>query len=379
VSKPADPNREIFDAAGRGIRHRGLRRANERAVLTVVGFNAGVSNAEISRLTGLAPQTVSAILVDLENTGLIERGEVLRGRRGQPATPIQLSARGGFSIGIELSWTYSEAVLINMHAEVISHCRLDYPYPDARTIVAQIAEAVEDIKVTLPPDDRARLLDLGIALPGRLGHYSAPDEQRQLWHDLDIHPALEAATGLEVRVFNDGNAGSWAEMIALYRERPRNVIYFLLSHFIAAGIITDGALWEGPTGHAANLGTMLVPTPGGTVPAHEIASAFTLNRRLGTAADDAERERIIAQWLKDSAQALAHVTFNAMTVIDAPLVIIDTVLEPDITQQLKDRFETAFAALPDGDFVRPRIIAGTYGRRAPAIGAAELALFRRYF
>lgn len=39
-------------------------------------------------MSGLAPQTVSAILNDVEAAGLIVRGEVLRGRRGQPATPI---------------------------------------------------------------------------------------------------------------------------------------------------------------------------------------------------------------------------------------------------------------------------------------------------
>jgi DNA-binding MarR family transcriptional regulator len=42
-------------------------------------------------LSGLSPQTVSAILATLEADGLITRGPVLRGRRGQPATPIILN------------------------------------------------------------------------------------------------------------------------------------------------------------------------------------------------------------------------------------------------------------------------------------------------
>jgi hypothetical protein len=110
MSQIPEEVRDIFDAGGRGLQHTGLRRANERAVLTLVAFNPGVSNAEISRLSGLAPQTVSAILVDVERAGLITRGQVLRGRRGQPATPIFLKADGRFAIGCEIGWRHMESV-----------------------------------------------------------------------------------------------------------------------------------------------------------------------------------------------------------------------------------------------------------------------------
>src|SRR5215217_2880137 len=102
----SEPPRDVFDAGGRGLQHQGLRRANERAVLNVIGFNTGVSNADIARLSGLAPQTVSAILSDMERSGLIIRGDVLRGRRGQPATPIYLAGEGAFAIGVEIGWRH---------------------------------------------------------------------------------------------------------------------------------------------------------------------------------------------------------------------------------------------------------------------------------
>ena len=73
---------DFFEPAGRGVQHASLRAANRRAVLTTIAFNPGISNADVSRRTGLAPQTASAIVADLEGEGLISRGEVLRGRRG---------------------------------------------------------------------------------------------------------------------------------------------------------------------------------------------------------------------------------------------------------------------------------------------------------
>ena len=74
-----------------------MRLANERAVLTLIAGVPGVSNADIARRSGLGPQTTARILTDLESRDLIIRGEVLRGRRGQPATPYRLNPQGGYS------------------------------------------------------------------------------------------------------------------------------------------------------------------------------------------------------------------------------------------------------------------------------------------
>src|SRR5690606_32187911 len=66
MSSLTEELRDAFDVRGRGLQPQGLRRANERAVLTVIAFYPGSSNAEIARRAGLAPQTVSAILSDCE-------------------------------------------------------------------------------------------------------------------------------------------------------------------------------------------------------------------------------------------------------------------------------------------------------------------------
>lgn len=378
-----EPTRDIFDTGGRGLRHQGLRRANEKAVLTVVGFNAGVSNAEIARLSGLAPQTVSAILIDLEQSGLIERGEVLRGRRGQPATPILLKARGAFGIGIEIGWTHLDAVLIGMHAQVIGHHRIDYPYPDARTIFEAIATIVADFKTLLSPPERERLLDIGLAMPGRLADnldvLDAPAEQAALWRELDPVALLQEATGLEVTLLNDGNSGCWAELIALQRPRPANIIYFLVSHYVAAGVIGDGALWEGASRHGANLGSMLVQFGSdGPRQAHHIASVSALEAKRAQNQQRSDAD-LVTSWIEDSARALARVAYNTMTVVESPMIVIDTVLEPEITERLAKRFTAELTALPSRDFGPPRVVCGKHGRLAPAIGAAELPMFRRYF
>jgi DNA-binding Lrp family transcriptional regulator len=265
--KSQQHTRDVFAPGKLGLRHNTLRKANSKTVMRAIGFNPRVSNAEISRVSGLAPQTVSAILLDLEDDGLIMRGDAVRGKRGQPATPISLHPNGGLAIGVEISWTRAEVLLLNLHAEVVQSHTLTYAYPDAHSLIDWIAERIEATLATLPPQRRKKVLDIGLALPGDLGggmsDLNAPEDQAALWRERDPRAELARLTNLDVTIFNDGNAACWSELIALAPPRPASIVYLLASDFLAAGIVGDGELWEGPTGHGADLGSMLVHPEGG--------------------------------------------------------------------------------------------------------------------
>jgi predicted NBD/HSP70 family sugar kinase len=391
----SEPVRDVFDAGGRGLQHQGLRRTNERAVLTVIAFNGGVSNAEIARLSGLAPQTVSAILSDLEQAGLTIKGEVLRGRRGQPATPIFIRADGALSIGVEIGWRHIEVVLVNLNAQVLAHQRLEHAFPDASLVPKQIASMIAALLANLPAAQRARLRDIGVAVPTNIVRnlhlVDAPDTQHILWGEQDIAHELARRSGLAVTTINDGNAACWAELIASPRPRPADFIYFLISRHIAAGIVGQGTLWEGPSGNSANLGSMLVSDDQGRLQAaHSVASLAALERRLveaGFAVSSTQVDRwdwaafgeVLDHWIADSARALARVVFNTTTVIESGLVVIDGLLPPLLIARLVRQLEAELRRLPIAPNAPPQVLPGHLGGLAPAIGAAQLTLYRRYF
>ena len=395
MSSHLEPTRDVFVAGRRGVRHTGVRRANEKTVLTVVAFNSGASNAEISRLSGLAPQTVSAILIDLEREGLIVRGPVLRGRRGQPATPILLHENGGFAIGVEIAWRHLDVVLINMHGDILKHHHEDHDYPDAASLFDRVGTVIEDFRHALSPDQQARLLDIGLAMPGSLTTdldlFDVPPEQVTRWRKIDAVAELRERSGLEITPINDGNAGCWAELIALSPPRPANVIFLMVSQLLLAGMVSDGVLWEGATGHAADLGSSLVFVDGSAPQlAHQVASLFALRTRLVAAGfpeaagpvenwDMDAMTRHIGAWIDDAAPALAQVVHNASMILEQPLVVLDTELGAAVSTELANRVQLEMSRFATRGFKMPRVVNGRHGRLAPAIGAAELPLYRRYF
>jgi len=386
---------DFFEPAGRGVQHASLRAANRRAVLTTITFSPGISNAEVSRRTGLAPQTASAIVTELEDDGLVTRGDVLRGRRGQPATPLYLDYGGAYGIGCEISWRHIDITLINLGSEDLGRYRRDFAYPDATSIVAEAAEAIAGLIARLSPAQQQRVAGIGLATPSNLGkligNVDAPADQLQAWRELDLRAALEAATGLPATWFNDGNCACFAEMVMSPPPRPANLVHLFVSTYLGAGITAEHTLWEGPTGNSANLGSMLVNGHDGHRSfGHEIASTSALGRRLAEAGIElpltdpkewpwADWEQHVTPWIDASGSALAEIIVNTGAVLEIDHAIIDSTAPQPIIERLVQATETALAELVVIGARRARLVAGTLGARATPLGAAQLTMFRKHF
>jgi len=367
-----------------------VRRVNRRAVLSVICLQPGVSNAELARLTRLAPQTVSAVLADLQRAHLITRGEVLRGRRGQPATPVYMNPTGAFAVGAEIGWRHIEVCLVGLGAVTLARYRRAYAYPDARTVFVELGQAVAQVTAGLSGAERARLTGLGLAAPSGIGDpamlLAPPEGQTAAWAGLDMAAVAAQASGLRVALYNDGNAACWAERAAHPRPRPQNFAFLLVDTFLAAGIVAEDRLWQGATGASANLGSMVViDRQGASRFVHDIASVHALRRRLAAAGHDADApERagaapLVAEWVEDAAFALAQTVLNVATVLECRIAIVDSVLPRAITDALVLATGRHVAAFPAPGRRSPRVVAGHLARSGAAEGAALLRLHRRYF
>ena len=387
---------DFFAPAARGVQHASLRAANRRAVLTAVSFNSGLSNADLSRLTGLAPQTASAIVAELEAEGFVTRGEVLRGRRGQPATPLFLNFEALYSIGCEINWERIQVTLIDLGSREVARYRRYFAYPDAKTIVEEAARAVGQMVDHLTPTQQKRLTGVGLTTPGAINRWihllGAPAEQSDLWQRLDLRAALEGATGLPTTWTNNGNAACFGEMTHTPPPRPADYAYILVDTFIAAGVLADHALWEGPRGNAANLGGIFIcDREGKRTVGHRLSSTLALRRKLAEAGrpvptgDPAEWpwsdfEPVLEDWLSEAGYGLAQIIYNTAVITDIEHVVVDGTMPRPVLERLITHVARELGELgPHASMALPEVSAGTLGIRAAVIGSAQIPVFRRYF
>lgn len=368
-----------------------MRRSNENTILAQLRREPGLSGTAIARKTGLAPQTVSVLMRSLEAEGLIVRGKVLRGKRGQPAVPFHLNGAAAYAIGIELGWQQCNFVLIDLAGQITYGMRLAYPYPNPERLITDLCNGVAELKSHIAPRN-GRILGISLTVPADLATRAwvlgASEEECRRLGAIDIPADLQKKTGLAVTVYNDGTSALWAETAFGRVTTDMNCGYVFLSTFIGGALHINGQILKGKTG---NIGAAMTRREDGTISAlHFSSSVWALAGFLKergapvptydpAAWDWTAIEPAFSEWLDKSAVDLAIIFANASAVGDLQYVIMDSTMPRRALARLINAIQSRIDALPIEIFEPPLVLIGRSGPQAPAIGAAHQLLHNSFF
>jgi predicted NBD/HSP70 family sugar kinase len=391
----ATPERPAPDDAGfRGTNQSGMRAHNERLVLSLVRQSGALAKTDIARITGLSAQTVSVIMRSLENDGLLQRGEPVRGKIGQPSVPMSLAADGAFFLGLKIGRRSADLTLVDFLGRVRATRRRIYRYPTPGGVMAFVAEALPGVTRTLPAPLRGRIGGMGVAMPFQLWNWvnylGAPQSEMDAWRDRDIQAELADLTGMPVFVRNDATAACGAELVFGTGERPTDFLYFYFGTFIGGGLVLNGQLFTGRTGNAAGVGPMPVPGPDGRMRRLiSVASMATLAEAMEAAGEPSDHlwenpdrwevsAPVLSRWIDGAADGLASAILSAATLLELEAVLIDGWMPPSVRAEIVRRTESALHRLDLSGVEAPQVREGTVGADARALGAAAIPLSQRY-
>ncbi|HWW75913.1 MAG TPA: ROK family transcriptional regulator [Pyrinomonadaceae bacterium] len=255
-----------------------IRNINRQIVLNYVRERAPISRAEISHETELQRSTVSLIVEELKDQGLIDEieGESTGGR---PPLLLQLRAAGPIAIGVDLSTKGTAVATSDLAGRVLA--KETFPTdPNAEKTLRRVLDSV-----TRLVRKEKGVEAVGVSLPGLVepetgNAFFIPHFR---WRDWDIAGRLQAATGLPVSVDNDANAAALAE---LWFGRPevrevRNFVMVLVEEGLGTGIVFDGQVYHGDAGGAGEFGHMTIGSDAPVACAagsHECWEAFASER-----------------------------------------------------------------------------------------------------
>jgi predicted NBD/HSP70 family sugar kinase len=378
----------------RGTNQSGMRDYNERLVLSLVRRHGGLAKTEIARLTKLSAQTVSVIMRELEEEGLLLRNEPVRGRIGQPSIPMSLNPEGAFFLGLKIGRRSAELVLIDFLGTERAMQQLSYRYPTPRETVDFVAREIMRIRSRLTREQDQRIAGLGIAMPFELWNWAdaagAPREVMENWRNRDIRADIQAQLSFPVYLQNDATSACGAELVFGKGGTPRDFIYFYIGAFAGGGIVLNGGLYSGPTGNAGALGSMPVPGPDGT-PRQliDIASIAMLERALNAGGIEAsflwtspedwgEIGPELDRWIESAAGGLAYAIVSASSVIDFQAAVIDGWMPAAVRARLVAAVADALTRMDAEGLALPPVREGTVGIHARAMGGASLPLSDRF-
>ena len=378
----------------RGTRQTGVRLYNERLVLSLVRRHSALPKADLARLTGHSPPTVSAIVRQLEADWLLVREAPRRGRVGQPLVPLALNPDGAFAVGAKIGRRSCELVLIDFVGRVRGRRHETYRYPRPGPILDFVVDGCRALAAALPQEGRARLAGIGVATPFELWNWEeevgAPAGTMQAWRDFDLHGAVGRACGLQVYLCNDATAACAAELLFGAAPRHREFLSVFIAWFIGGGLVIDGNLFPGRTGYAGSLGQVPVPDgPGTARPLLHTASLYGLARRIAASGGDPrpiwespDDWRTIGPhldgWIAQAAAGIAHAIVAAVAVVELQAVVIDGAFPAAVRARLVAAVRMALGALERKGLPQFTVLEGTIGGSARAIGGASLPFLAKF-
>jgi predicted NBD/HSP70 family sugar kinase len=227
------------------------------------------SRAQIASAAGLTRATVSALVEDLLDAGLVRTLEPDRSSRGRPGNPLEVSPFGSVAIGIEIAVDYIAVCAMDLTGHVHARRIMRYDNRRARTgtTIATTVRLIEAMVAEAPGIEWARIAGLAVAMPGIIGSAGRMSRVPNLpsWQGRDVRADLAQAlppmlAGLRIEVDNEANYAALAHL----GVDPSVRDFVLLSGEIGvgAGIVRNGELYRGVRGYAGELGHVVVDPRG---------------------------------------------------------------------------------------------------------------------
>src|SRR5688500_16944026 len=245
-----------------------VRRSNLGLVLQHLRDAGSRSRARIAQETGLNKATVSSLVAELADRGLISTGEVDRaGTVGRPGLTVHLDGRGVCGIGVELNVDYAATLVLDLLGDVLFEHRIALDVPELgpeRTLDAVVGLVGEALAVAAARD--AVPAGITLAVPGLVRSADgvviyAPNIG---WHDVPVLEGLRARMDLAcpIRVENDANLSAIAEWAMGSEARTPDLVYLTGEVGVGGGVIVAGQLLRGAGGLSGEVGHMSLGDPG---------------------------------------------------------------------------------------------------------------------
>ncbi|RMB54929.1 MarR family protein [Sphingomonas sp. PP-CE-3A-406] len=155
------------DSMRRGTNAGGMRRYNERLILSAVRRMNGASKAELARMTGLSPQAVVRIVDELAEVGLLFQAGRRTGGMGQPATIYRINGKRGYTVGVgvEVGRGDTTIVLLDFDGERKAVGRHAGSFPSIDTVLGHIDAFIDEHLASTDLLSAEAFMGIGIAKP----------------------------------------------------------------------------------------------------------------------------------------------------------------------------------------------------------------------
>ncbi len=250
----------------RGINQDVTQEMNRSLLLKSLRREGVCSRAHLASLTGLKQATVTNIMKDFLNWGIVKEVGFLNGSKGRRSIGVSINPDGYRVIGVRLARKHYSVGLFDLTGKQIVKERVDFEpekQPGAEEILNQI---VGRMRLLIQQYGKDSVLAAGLAVPGpfiakksRIALITGAD----IWKDIELKAFFEREMDIPVFLEHNANAGAYAHMWDLKEAYHDDIlVYIAAGQGIGAGIVMNGRIYEGALGTSGEIGHMTIDRNG---------------------------------------------------------------------------------------------------------------------
>lgn len=233
-----------------------VRDMNLSSVMKHIHRDGSLSRAQLANQTHLNKATVSSLVEELIELGLIHESGVDTSGFGRPATMLDLNPDAGYIIGVEIGVDFISTIVTNFIGEIVwrrfEELNSILLQEEITTLIFQFIDEASKFAQRA----RKRLLGLGLALPGMVDVDQgilkfSPNLQ---WRDVPLRQMFSKHSGLPVFVDNDANAAALGEHLFGKARQEQHFLFIVAGVGVGGGLFLNGELYRGARGLAGEIG-----------------------------------------------------------------------------------------------------------------------------
>jgi predicted NBD/HSP70 family sugar kinase len=320
---------------------RDLRRENRAAVLWSLYLSQPRSRYELSEATGLSAASVTNVVRELIDEGIVIETGLVESDGGRPRAMLGMNPGYGYVIGVDIGETRTRVELFDL--TMTERAQAEYPLDraaehDVDVVVGQVVSGLGTVLADSGIDPGA-ILGVGIGVPGIIerGPEVLVHGQTYGWDAVPLQRLLRAHTDLPLRFDNGAKTMGQAELWFGAGRGARNAVVVLVGSGVGASLISGGATYQGATSSAAEFGHVTVAVGGrkcrcgstGCLEAY--AGAEAILERYGRPMATSDQELALAELIDaaDTSPAAAAVLDDTAEYLGAGLGTLINLFNPE--------------------------------------------------
>jgi glucokinase-like ROK family protein len=245
--------------------HSDMRDRNLAVIMNALHQHAPISRSALAQHTGLNKATVTSLIRELSDAGLIRELDVILPKCvGRPSVGLGLDPEAGCIISLEIGVDFITAIVTDFTAEILWRHHESMPAPPQEA--STLARAMQIIKeacgqaATCPGE----VFGVACGVPGLVDLETGVllNAPNMGWADVPLKTMISDVVDLPVFVDNEANMAALGETHFGVAQGVEQVLYVSSGVGLGGGIVLFGEVLSGAAGFAGEIGHMTMDPKG---------------------------------------------------------------------------------------------------------------------